>query len=369
MKITRAVILSLLCFFLLSQASFSAKLLMKPYLQAMDENSIYVMVETDSKETVYINYGANNKLNRRDSTYFYKETNAMKTTYIHRVKMSDLTPGTEYFYTVTKPFTIADTFHFTTVAADKPLKFVASGDSRSNPKVLGQCATAIAKEEPQFVILTGDLAYRPTYDYWKKEFFIPEILDIYSDVPFYNAVGNHEDWSENTMAFLQAPKSLSAEQGYYNVQLGDAEFFIINTEMSVSESSPQWKFIENALKQSKAKWKIAVSHIPAYCGGGHGESGAMKTMTSKLFEKYGIDLVLNGHSHFFQHNVVNGISHIITAGAGAPLYNPENKNYTLKSIKTYHYVVFDENGNDLNMNVKDLQGKIIYSYKFKKIGK
>ena len=45
----------------------------------------------------------------------------------------------------------------------------------------------------------------------------------------------------------------------------------------------------------------------------------MKTLSQNVFVPNNVDLVLNGHTHFYQHNLVSGIHHLVTAGGGAGL--------------------------------------------------
>ena len=81
--------------------------------------------------------------------------------------------------------------------------------------------------------------------------------------------------------------------------------------------------------------------MPAYCSGGHGENADLIALTSAVFEKRGVDMLLTGHSHFYQHNLVRGIHHMVIGSAGAPLYDPTNASYTLRSVKQYNWAICD----------------------------
>ena len=52
-------------------------------------------------------------------------------------------------------------------------------------------------------------------------------------------------------------------------------------------------------------------------------------------------MVIAGHSHFYQHNLVNGIHHLVIGTAGAPFKDLVNASYTLKSAKEYNYAIID----------------------------
>ena len=82
-------------------------------------------------------------------------------------------------------------------------------------------------------------------------------------------------------------------------------------------------------------------------------------MSKELFEKYNVDFVFNGHSHFYQHNLVNGIHHMILAGGGAPLYTPKKKSYVKKSAKKYHYAIADVSSSEFIINIYDKENNLI----------
>ncbi len=108
---------------------------------------------------------------------------------------------------------------------------------------------------------------------------------------------------------------------------------VLNNEIPDDEKSPQFAFAQSDLSSTKRVWKVVICHRPAYCAGGHGEDDDMKKMSEKIFEPNHIDVVLSGHSHFFQHNLVNGIHHMVIGSAGAPLYNLGTASYVVKSAK------------------------------------
>ena len=72
-----------------------------------------------------------------------------------------------------------------------------------------------------------------------------------------------------------------------------------------------------------------------------------------LFEKYKVNAVFSGHLHNYQRRVINGITYIITAGGGAPLYPMDGQDETrLAAVVTYHFV-------DLTIDGKKLVGSVI----------
>ncbi len=355
-----AIFILILHAFTISFIPLRAKLLMKPYLQAVTENSIIVMAETDTREPVFVQFGEQDLENLSSTKFIRIAEDRRSKTFVHRIELTNLLPNKTYKYRAIHSGDTSLIFEFrTAVPAGNSFRVAITGDNRSNPEIHSKKSKKIAQHKPNFSIYTGDLCYSGKYFEWKKEFFTPEEQDLISSVPFFNSLGNHEAKTGLTKVFLQAPFSSSNDEYYYSFDYGDAHFLILNTETDVKPNSPQWNFAERDLENTNKKWKIVVFHIPAYSWGGHNGNKNMQELTSKILEKYHVDLVLNGHNHFYQRSFVNGIYHIVFAGGGAPLYEPKSSEFVQKSVKDYHYGIMDVTADSIKLTVYDLRGKII----------
>ena len=201
-------------------------------------------------------------------------------------------------------------------------------------------------------------SYNGAYSTWKSEFFRPPLMAFAAVVPWVNAPGNHEGWAANTMAFTHAPAG-AANEDYFSFDCGDLHVLVLDSQSSLDPGSPQFLFADRDLAASGRRWKIAMFHKPAYCGGGHGEDEDIVAFSSAVLEKRGVAMVLAGHSHFYQHNLVNGIHHMVIGSAGAPLYDPTNEAYTLKSVKDYNWAVCDVTPDVLLLQVFNDKGRIL----------
>ncbi len=357
-----------LIFVLLLTYNVNAKVLMRPYLQGLTSNEILIMVETDSQEKVKINYisKTNGSINQTIESSYFKETETTPKTYVHRVVLNNLDANSEYTYSLkTNDTNYMGGFKTLIKKGESSnFTFASYGDSRSAPKIFAKITQGMISKNPDFSVYLGDLAYDGSYKLWKEEFFIPQQLEMAANVPFYNAVGNHEKWITNTQAFTDAPTCNSNDKGYYSFDCGDFHFLVLSTEQNVTKNAPQWQFAKKDLESSKAKWKIVAFHIPAYSAGAHNENKKMIAFTSEIFEKNKVDIVLTGHSHFYQHNLINGINHFVLGGGGSPLYNPKEAKYVIKSAKVYHYAIFKYFEQSLTMTVYDLENKIVDFVKF-----
>lgn len=198
----------------------------------------------------------------------------------------------------------------------------------------------------RFVLTTGDniygkrrfLARTQTGDsdaHWETRFFAP-YAEVLRSVPFYPTLGNH-DGSESEHAgdlpvYLDnffPPGQVRADGRYYRFSYGNlAEFFALDTSKNVPvlglrPGSDQFRWVEEGLRASTARWKIPYYHHPRYCGGpGHGSRRDLEDLVG-LFEKHGVAVIFNGHEHNWQlieQKTAAGrpLYHVIT-GAGGEL--------------------------------------------------
>lgn len=78
--------------------------------------------------------------------------------------------------------------------------------------------------------------------------------------------------------------------------------------------------------------------------------------------------MISGRSHFYQHNLVNRIHHLVIGSAGAPLHDPYNASYTIKSAKDYNYAIGDVTPTSLHLIVYNAGGTVLDSFDLRKGG-
>jgi tartrate-resistant acid phosphatase type 5 len=151
-------------------------------------------------------------------------------------------------------------------------------------------------------------------------------------VPWYVALGNH-DHNGNVNAQVEYTKRssrwrLPASYYKHTERLTDGsavDFFFLDTTVledgsgwgrAHAASQRQMSWLERELAASTARWKIAVGHHPVFSGGKHGNTEPLVVLLEPLFERYRVQVYLNGHDHDLQHLIVGKV-HYLTSGAGA----------------------------------------------------
>ena len=197
------------------------------------------------------------------------------------------------------------------------VRFAIIGDTGTGTKSqydIGALMTKARTVFPfEFVIMVGDNIYgseRPQDFVLKFEKPYEGLLT--AKVPFYAALGNHDDPTQR----YYKPFNMNGER-FYTFKKGDARFFVLDSNYM---DQPQIKWLETELSSANDHWKIAYFHHPLYSSGGrHGSETDLRTQVEPLFMKYGVDVVFAGHEHFYERiKPQNGI-YYFTVGGSAKL--------------------------------------------------
>ncbi len=162
-----------------------------------------------------------------------------------------------------------------------------------------------------------------------------------------SAVGNHAYYqdSSNTEVpeyFRQYLRWSGANEfGGVSIDFQKFQLIVYNSithKMSVLASHQQMRWLENELIKTSNKNipAIFVAHYPPFSSSGFHKSSKAKEMREKvvpLLEKYGVRLVLTGHTHIYERSYKNGIHYVTGGPAGGlhPLYKVNNNPYSVFS--------------------------------------
>jgi acid phosphatase type 7 len=195
-------------------------IVVEPYLQHAEPTSIIIMWETSSDNSTSVEYGPTAALGTVVSG---TAVTGNGTSQIHTVSLSGLTPATRYHYrTITGAATSA-IYEFITPAlasAETETNLIAMSDMQrdwSNPTVFNQVIQngvmvyvqdSLGNDLPanlQMVIIPGDLVDNGlNYAEWESTFFDPQ-HPLFSYVPVYPVLGNHENNTSSYFKYFHLP--------------------------------------------------------------------------------------------------------------------------------------------------------------------
>jgi calcineurin-like phosphoesterase family protein len=154
----------------------------------------------------------------------------------------------------------------------------------------------IIKQDPELVLALGDLSYNGKAKCWLE--LIEPIAEKTKIV-----IGNHEvDSSKLRKDYMNY---FGLKEQYYSFNQKNVHFLALSTETSFDEDSEQFAFAKQDLeKYSKdpfIDWIIVFYHRYIYgSGSGLEEEKDFRETYHPLFDKYKVDLALQGHLHVYE---------------------------------------------------------------------
>ena len=326
-----------------------------PYLQNPTISEITVCWVTDRACKGEVRFRPVDRASIGDRFAVAKEKHS---TQYHKLRLRKLQPYASYEYEVHCSGSQSGPYTFKTAAMPgQPFKFVAYGDSRTQPKVHASILACMKAFQPDFAIQTGDLVANGEVssqwdEYWQT------IREFAHDVPYYPALGNHERKGAPYYRYFDV-------QQEYSFDYGNAHFVALDSNRPASQFKAQEAWLrKDLMKHRDAAWRIVFfHHTPYTCvamPARRVESAKLRARLEPIFKVCHVQLVLSGHDHNYQHHLADGIHYIVTGGGGAPLYDIKvDTPFTVTAKKAHHACEVVINGNELRLKAVQPDGVVI----------
>lgn len=304
---------------------------------------------------------------------------------IHRFKVENLSPHTDYSYHLTardrtsKPEKETKTKKAVvrTLPDSDNFRFIVIGDSRSSRRAWPEVARAVLSVKPKvsFMVHTGDMVNNGLIEkQWDNHFFGPaSAKELFANMPMFVTMGNHE---KNTPFFTEIFMTPGGGKNWVQVVNNVLLIGIDGKEEWNKRDKLQW--LEEKLKRSKEQYIFLLTHYPAWCSAYHAgklaesRSNEVEICNARdyilpMLEKYNVTAMIAGHEHNYERSEPKGgVTVVIAGGAGAPMSgkieNAEEMNpYSAVFAKKYHYCVFEVSKSQCKMDVFSVSGEKIDS--------
>lgn len=311
-----------------------------PYLQNLGPTEVSIVWVADKPSIGWV------ELAPDDGSHFYQQerpkyfdtkNGVKKTSTVHVVHLTGLTPGTRYRYRVFAQEVLSHVHYkvmygevaSTAVYQKKPLMFTTSDPDRESvsfamvndihgrsdalEKLVSQCDL----KKTDLFLFNGDMV--SFFNNEKEIFdgFMDKAIQLFaSETPMYYTRGNHETRGAFATSF-QNYFSPGEENIYYTFRQGPVCFVILDSGEDKPDSDIEYfgitdydryrteqaawlKQVVNSKEDREAPFKVVVCHMPPF-GGWHGEKEVEQKFIPVLQEA-APDLMLCGHLHRYKRN-------------------------------------------------------------------
>jgi Purple acid Phosphatase, N-terminal domain/Calcineurin-like phosphoesterase len=314
-------------------------------------------------------------------------------TVFHTVRFAGLEPKTKYLYRVGDGTNWSEWLEFETASATRePFSFVYYGDAQNDlqehwSRVVRQAFSDAP--EAKMLVHAGDLVNTANNDgewgeWFKAGSFIPAMRTNFA------TPGNHE-YSGSQLAQYWRTQFAFPENGpqgegpvfdaikgtaFYNDYQG-VRFISMNSNVAAVSSDLRQQFLdvqaqwlEGILKDNPNKWTVVTFHHPMFSTAEGRNNPAQRATWLPIFERYGVDLVLQGHDHSYgRGNVVEGTTAAtgktiyVVSVSGPKMYEANDLNWTNNGaiakkigMNTQLYQVISVDGDKLTYKSKTANG-------------
>ncbi len=302
-----------------------------PYLQKATDHNMVIRWRTNLATQSIVDYGLST------TTLVHTKSDTLPKTE-HILLIDSLSPSTSYFYRIRNA---TDTLLFP--APDVYFKSYPVPDSAAPliAWVLGDCGTGnnnarnvrnayysyIGGQHTDMLLFLGDNAYTDGTDAQYQTAVFQNMYETkLRNTVAWSCLGNHDGHSANSSTQTgpyydifsfptmgECGGTASGTEAYYSFDYGNIHFIVLDSyETDRSVGGPMYNWCEDDLQNTMAYWIVALWHHPAYSKGSHNSDTETELIQMRqnflpLFESYGVDLVLSGHSHSYERTyLLNG---------------------------------------------------------------
>ena len=314
----------------------------------------------------------------------------------HTVRFTGLEPKTQYLYRLGDGTNWSEWFEFETAAAARePYSFVYYGDAQND--IQEHWSRLVRKSymdapEAKLFVHAGDLVNTSNNDgEWGEWFKSAGFMNGMK--PSIAVPGNHE-YSGTTLApywrtqfafpnngpTQGTPAVIDALKGtvFYTDYQG-VRFIALNSNVSAVASDLRPEFLEiqrawleSVLQNNPNKWTVATFHHPMFSTAEGRNNPSQRASWLPMFEKYGVDMVLQGHDHSYGRGNMaegtttqTGTSIYVVSVSGPKMYEANDLNWTSNGaiakkigMNTQLFQVISVEGETMKYKSKDATGKL-----------
>ena len=289
----------------------------------------------------------------------------------HAAVAQSLTPNTLYMYRVGNGDYWSEWFHIRTAGkAGEKFSFIYMGDVQQGirtfwPRMIREAY--LKAPDARLIMYAGDIVNRGLNDHeWGELFYGGGFL--HSTIPGMPSPGNHEHadneqgvnvitplWKAQYNLPENGPKGL--EETVYYTDIQGVRFISLNSQeiwFGNERMDQQIAWLHKVLSDNPNKWTILTFHHPVHSVSVRRDNKNLREKFQPIFEKYKVDLVLQGHDHAYARGMKNvpmpegfkgtTASAYVVSMCGSKMYNNDTQKWMDKvgtNVQLYQVITVD----------------------------
>lgn len=207
--------------------------------------------------------------------------------------------------------------------AKGPIRFAVVSDIEEGVETFREALARLAERRPDFVILNGDLAYRPTEEGFR--YFEWQFRDCAYPGPFFCNPGNHDLIGRRDASLFR--KHFGEDR--FAFRLGPCQFLLVNNCVNgLSEADYAWIRAESSPggPGEAVRHRFLFLHYPPLEAPKRVDAVREKPSYRRLYElapALAIRRVFSGNLHAYRRLEVHGVPYVVCGGGGGTLQSPE----------------------------------------------
>lgn len=305
-------------------------LLVPPYLQEPTPESMTIMWLLNRQDSLsWVEYGEDAETTKKAYTAVDGLIDADD--HIHKVRLNNLKPGTQYSYRVVSKVIdkfgaydvrygethASDTYQFSTPKTDQAeVSCVIYNDVHENMPLFQSLHEIASKNPYDFAIFNGDVMNHIDEESQLIDRALRPFAETFAhEIPYVYTRGNHDvrgRFARSLNDYIASP----SDANYYSFDYGPVHFIVMDLGEDKPDDHPEYgglvnfgpyreaqrDWLEKEIESKackRAAFRVLIAHIPMY--GQAYASKLCKELWGDLLNKGKVNLHLAGHTHRYTH--------------------------------------------------------------------
>lgn len=304
----------------------------------------------------------------------------------HSAVITGLKPETLYAYRVGDGRTFSAWRQVRTAAPTaKPFTFLYFGDVQNEVESHGSRVMRMARRlapDAALALYAGDLINRSDADREWAEWF-DMAPDLHAELLTLPSPGNHEygqpvegrqvlapQWRQQFTLPRNGPAGVEALfETVYQVDYQGVRFLSLDADAmsdhpELAEATLKW--LEARLADNPNAWTVVFLHYPVYSTAKGRDNPELRAALEPVLQKYGVDLVLQGHDHTYARGRKGGPVYVVSVAGPKQYMGGERGWATRKATGVQLFQAISVDGGELTYKAYTATGALYDAFRLSK---